>query len=65
MSSYVSDDLRELVAARAGRLCEYCLIHEEDTFFQCQVDHIVSVKHRGQTEAENLAYACAICTRNK
>ena len=65
MSSYVSDDLRELVAAGAGRLCEYCLIHKEDTFFQCQVDHIVSVKHGGQTEAENLAYACAICNRNK
>jgi hypothetical protein len=65
MSSYVSDDLRELVAARAGGLCEYCLIHEEDTFFQCQVDHIISVKHGGQTKAANLAYACAICNRNK
>jgi len=65
MSSYVSEELRELVAARSERLCEYCLIHEEDTFFQCQVDHIVSVKHGGQTEAANLAYACAVCNRNK
>lgn len=65
MSSYVSEELRELVATRAESLCEYCLIHEEDTFFKCQVDHIISLKHGGQTEADNLAYACAICNRNK
>lgn len=65
MTNYVSDELRELVAARAENLCEYCLIHEEDTFFKCQVDHIISLKHGGQTEANNLAYACAVCNRNK
>lgn len=65
MSSYVSNDLRELVAERAGCLCEYCLIHEDDTHFGCQVDHIISVKHGGPTTAENLAYACAFCNRQK
>lgn len=65
MSSYVTGELREFVAARAERLCEYCLIHEEDTFFQCQVDHIISLKHGGQTDIDNLAYACVICNRNK
>ncbi len=35
MTSYVSLDLCRLVAARAYRLCEYCLIHEDDTYFGC------------------------------
>ena len=56
MSSYVSAELRRLVAQRAEGLCEYCLIHESDTFFGCQVDHIISEKHGGQTAPENLGY---------
>ena len=65
MSSYVSEELRRLVAARAGYVCEYCLIHEDDTFFECEVDHIISVKHGGPTEEKNLAYACLPCNRHK
>jgi hypothetical protein len=65
MSSYVSVALRRLVTARADALCEYCLIHEDDTVFGCEVDHIISEKHGGATEAGNLAYACAFCNRAK
>jgi hypothetical protein len=65
MSSYVSADLRRQVALRAGRLCEYCLIHEDDTYLGCQVDHVISEKHGGPTELDNLAYACALCNRAK
>src|SRR5207244_4512279 len=65
MTSYVSADLRRLVEARANRVCEYCLIHEDDTYFGCQVEHIIAEKHGGPTEAENLAYACAFCNRAK
>lgn len=63
--SYISQELRRLVAARASRRCEYCLIHESDTFMGCQVDHILSEKHGGQTTADNLAYACTFCNRSK
>ncbi len=65
MSSYVSAGLRRLVCERADHLCEYCLIHEDDTFLGCHVDHIVSEKHGGQTMPENLAYACAFCNQHK
>lgn len=65
MSSHISDDLRRLVAARAEYLCEYCLVHEDDTYFGCEVDHIISLKHGGPTTSENLAYACAFCNRQK
>ncbi len=63
--TYISAVLRRLVAQRANRRCEYCLIHEDDTFFGCHIDHIVSEKHGGATVAENLAYACAFCNLHK
>ncbi|XHX77042.1 MAG: HNH endonuclease [Stenomitos frigidus ULC029] len=62
---YISQELRRLVVARADQLCEYCLIHEEDTAFGCTVDHIISLKHGGTTDADNLAYACVFCNRFK
>jgi hypothetical protein len=65
VSVYVSAELRRLVAKRAEQRCEYCLIHEDDTFFGCEVDHVVSVKHGGATEEDNLAYACVVCNRRK
>jgi hypothetical protein len=65
MTSYVSVDLRLLVSSRANHLCEYCLVHERDTYLGCQVDHIISEKHQGLTVAANLAFACAFCNRAK
>jgi hypothetical protein len=65
MPSYISEELRRLVALRAEHLCEYCLIYEEDTFYGCEVDHIISVTHGGPAEADNLAYACVFCNRQK
>jgi hypothetical protein len=65
MSSYVSAEIRRQVAERARLLCEYCSIHEADTFYGCHVDHIISEKHGGLTTFDNLAYACALCNRAK
>lgn len=65
MSSYISAELRRLVRARAHGLCEYCLIHESDFFFDAEIDHIISEKHGGMTIERNLAYACALCNRAK
>lgn len=53
------------MAARADFLCEYCLIAEEDTYFGCEVEHIISLKHGGSSAPQNLAYACAFCNRHK
>jgi hypothetical protein len=63
--SRISAELRRLVADRAEGLCEYCLIHVDDTFFGCQVDHIISEKHGGLTREDNLAYACLFCNLHK
>lgn len=65
MTSYVSADLRRLVESRANLLCEYCLIHQDDTYLGCQIDHIIAEKHGGRTNPENLGYACAVCNRAK
>jgi len=62
--SYINGELRRLVAQRAGYSCEYCLIAEENTP-SCQVDHIISVKHGGDSTAENLCYACLFCNLQK
>jgi hypothetical protein len=41
------------------------LIHEDDAFFGCEIDHVISVKHGGATALDNLAYACFFCNRKK
>ena len=56
---------RQTIANRANHLCEYCLIAEADSFYGCQVDHIISLKHGGSSDVDNLAFACALCNRAK
>src|SRR4051794_5871058 len=65
MSSYVPPALRRSVAIRAEGLCEYCLVHEDDTFLGCQIEHVIAEKHGGATSEENLAYSCVFCNRWK
>jgi len=65
MSRSISPDLRQQVATRADFLCEYCLIAEADTFFGCEIEHIISLKHGGSSTPDNLAYACVFCNRHK
>ncbi|MBD2569743.1 HNH endonuclease [Anabaena lutea] len=62
---YLNKELRRLVANRADYLCEYCLIQEEDTVLGCTVDHIISIKHGGSSNEDNLAYCCVFCNRFK
>ena len=64
-NSYISEELRQKVAIRANRTCEYCLLQEEDAYFGCEIDHIISVKHNGLTNLDNLAFACLACNRYK
>lgn len=65
MSEYVPAELRRLIAERARDRCEYCLLHEEDSFFPHEPDHIIATKHCGTTQEDNLAWACFTCNRFK
>ena len=57
--------LRQFVRLRATGLCEYCSISERLTLAEHEIDHVIAVKHGGETAAENLALCCAICNRFK
>ena len=63
--TYIPDGLRRQVIARAEQRCEYCLIHQHDSLYTHEVDHIIPVKHRGETTADNLCLACLECNRHK
>src|SRR5215813_6668837 len=65
MARSISTELRKTIADRANQLCEYCLIAEADTFYGCEVDHIISLKHGGSSDPDNLAFACTLCNRAK
>jgi hypothetical protein len=62
---YIPRPLRRLVLNRARECCEYCLIHQADLPEALQLDHLIAVKHRGRTTANNLACSCAECNRYK
>lgn len=65
MSEYVPAELRQLIRERAGHRREYCLLHEDDAFLPHEPDHIIAVKHRGETTECNLAWTCFVCYRGK
>lgn len=56
---------RRFVFQRAFFLCEYCLLHESDSYLPHQIEHIISQKHEGSHAFENLASACFFCNRLK
>jgi hypothetical protein len=61
MGGEISGAMRLLVAERAAHRCEYCLLHQDDSFTPHQIDHIVSRKHGGDSSRGNLALACIRC----
>jgi hypothetical protein len=61
MSDDVAVAVRRLVSERAAGRCEYCLLHNDDSFTPHQIDHITSRKHGGDSSPENLALACVRC----
>lgn len=61
----ITESLRDFVADRANSCCEYCLLDSKYSFFSFHIEHIISLKHGGQTEPDNLALACSICNFNK
>jgi 5-methylcytosine-specific restriction endonuclease McrA len=65
MRLHIPLKLRVLVTENAEHRCEYCCIHQSDLDFTFHVDHIISLKHGGGDEFENLALSCSVCNQNK
>jgi hypothetical protein len=61
----IPPSLRQFVTERAQEKCEYCLIHQDFSIYSHEIDHIIALKHGGETIAENLALACISCNRHK
>lgn len=61
----ISASLRYEVRERAEQRCEYCLLHESQAFFPHEPDHLIALKHGGETVSANLALACFDCNRFK
>jgi hypothetical protein len=53
------------VRQRAAGRCEYCLFPESASELPFHHDHIIAQKHGGQSESENLAWACFSCNLRK
>jgi 5-methylcytosine-specific restriction endonuclease McrA len=65
MSRYISASHKNIVIKRATNCCEYCFLEDDVNYISHQIDHIISLKHGGKTELENLAYSCFSCNNNK
>lgn len=64
-SAKIPAPLRQIVIERTNNLCEYCLLHQDDSDFTHQIDHIIPRKYNGATVLENLALACLKCNKHK
>lgn len=59
--AHVPVELRRIVRQRAQDRCEYCLVPESVSFATHEIDHIVAIKHGGESREENLGLSCALC----
>jgi hypothetical protein len=63
--SRIPKAIREQVRHRAEQRCEYCHKPEGISPYPHHVDHIISRKHGGSSELDNLAWACFQCNTAK
>jgi HNH endonuclease len=65
MTTYIPASLRQLVSQRASGSCEYCLINQTFSMYSHEVDHVIALKHGGESTEDNLVIACLPCNRHK
>ena len=65
MSYAISLKIKRFVAQRAGYRCEYCRVHQDDSNFYFHIEHIISKKHGGTDDSDNLAFSCSRCNWKK
>ena len=65
MAAPVSGRMRQAVAERAAYRCEYCGLPQKFVLHVHEPDHIVPHQHGGESQLQNLAWACLRCNRYK
>ena len=63
--TYIPAELRSQVIERAGGCCEDCRMRIEDRLLPFEIDHIITEKHGGVTDGDNLCIACYRCNSFK
>ena len=61
----IPEPLRQAVAERAGRRCEYCQSQERYSVHSFSIDHVLPISRGGATVLDNLAFACPGCNGHK
>lgn len=61
----ISDRLRSLIRHRAKGYCEYCLCPSNLTSAPFHCEHILPHSAGGETNLDNLAWACPSCNQQK
>ena len=62
----MNESTKALVRQRAGNMCEYCKLHQDDSpLAVLHVEHVIPKKHGGGDDEENLALACIDCNLHK
>ncbi len=61
----MTKELAEGVWRRAGGTCEYCSMPQVFYDAPHQIDHIIALKHGGETVLGNLALSCFHCNTHK
>jgi 5-methylcytosine-specific restriction endonuclease McrA len=64
MTTYIPASLRQLVSQRASGSCEYCSIHQTFSMYSHEVDHVIALKHGGESTEDNLVIACLVVQRS-
>jgi len=62
---HIPAPLRRLIIARARGCCEYCLLPQDEAEYPHEIDHLIALKHSGETVSDNLVLACLKCNRRK
>lgn len=61
----ISAALWREVRERARERCEYCLLADSQALGPHEPDHLIALKHGGETSSANLVLACFDCNRFK
>ena len=61
----VPSSLVGAIRRRASARCEYCGLPELETDEPFEIEHMIAIKHHGETAEHNLAFACMNCNRCK
>lgn len=65
MSAYLNAELRRELRQADGRCCVYCQTTETNSGQPMVVDHIVPESRGGETQFDNLCFACRRCNEFK